>query len=78
MPHPPGRVVGVLRDAEQADDSIGDHRQETVKQQRQHGGCDADAGNADGGERRHFGSQCAERRDEEAEQRNRRDGLYGV
>src|SRR5690606_24512122 len=50
----------------------------TVQEERHHGGCRADTGNADASKGWHCHGQGAERGDEKAEQGNRRDCLDGV
>ncbi len=76
--HALGGVVGGGRHALEADHGVGDDRQQRIGEQRHHGRRGADAGNADQRGARHVRRHPGERRDQQAEQRDRGDGLDDV
>jgi hypothetical protein len=73
-----GGVVCRARHARKPDNGVGDDRQQRIEKQRDKGRRSADAADADRRSARHIGGDPAERRDQQAEKRDRRDGLDEV
>ncbi len=75
---PRAASTAARRHAAEADHGVADDRQQRIEEQRDGGGCGADAAHAQRSERRKRQRQRGQRRHQDAEQRNRRDRLHHV